>query len=63
MVPVYLSGLGVVLPKGAVVPAPRACGVGVGRTLRWQGERDAFMAALGAEFARLARADGLPRPA
>jgi len=44
--PVWLQGAGRVLPKGAFIPVPMCCTVGVGPAIRWQGDRQGFMAAL-----------------
>ncbi|MGB5063756.1 MAG: lysophospholipid acyltransferase family protein [Candidatus Competibacter sp.] len=49
--PVRLSGLGKVLPKGHWLPVPFFCDAWVGETLRWQGDRSGFMAALAASLA------------
>ena len=44
--PVWLQGAGRVLPKGAFIPVPMCCTVGAGPAIRWQGDRQGFMAAL-----------------
>ncbi len=41
--PIWLQGAGRVLPKGAHVPVPLNCTVLVGDTIRWAGDRAAFM--------------------
>lgn len=43
IVPVYLHGLGMALPKGDFVLVPFFCDVFIGEALYWQGERKAFM--------------------
>jgi 1-acyl-sn-glycerol-3-phosphate acyltransferase len=43
VIPVYLHGLGMALPKGDFVLVPFFCDVFVGEALHWQGERKAFM--------------------
>jgi 1-acyl-sn-glycerol-3-phosphate acyltransferase len=44
IVPVYLHGLGMALPKGEVVLVPFFCDVFVGEAIYWQDDRKAFMA-------------------
>ncbi|MES9941068.1 MAG: lysophospholipid acyltransferase family protein [Candidatus Thiodiazotropha sp. 6PLUC1] len=46
VIPVYLHGLGMALPKGDFVLVPFFCDVFVGEALYWQGDRKAFMQAL-----------------
>ncbi len=43
VVPVYMHGLGMALPKGEFVLVPFFCDVFVGGALHWQGDRKAFM--------------------
>jgi 1-acyl-sn-glycerol-3-phosphate acyltransferase len=46
VVPVFLHGLGLALPKGEALLVPRFCDVYVGEAIRWTGERGSFMQAL-----------------
>ena len=48
--PVHLRGLGKVLPKGDWLPVPFFCDAWVGESLRWEGDRQRFMAALAASL-------------
>jgi 1-acyl-sn-glycerol-3-phosphate acyltransferase len=43
VIPVWIEGAGRVLPKGVAIPVPMNCCVLVGRPLRWEGGRTAFM--------------------
>jgi 1-acyl-sn-glycerol-3-phosphate acyltransferase len=54
IVPVYLHGLGMALPKGEALLVPFFCDVFIGQPLYWQGERKAFMEELGKRMAGLA---------
>jgi 1-acyl-sn-glycerol-3-phosphate acyltransferase len=53
IVPVYLHGLGMALPKGDFVLVPFFCDVFVGDALYWQGERKAFMQSISERIASL----------
>ena len=44
VIPVFLRGLGKILPKGDFVPIPFFCEVNVGIPMRWTGDRPRFMA-------------------
>ncbi|MGI9332184.1 MAG: lysophospholipid acyltransferase family protein [Gammaproteobacteria bacterium] len=46
VVPVFMHGLGMSLPRGAAIPVPLFLDVFVGPPLTWQGDRDAFMRSL-----------------
>jgi 1-acyl-sn-glycerol-3-phosphate acyltransferase len=54
VVPVFLHGLGKILPRGALFPVPFFCDVFVGEVVPWCGERKAFLAALKAALEGLA---------
>lgn len=54
VVPIYLHGLGMALPKGEAILVPFFCDVFVGDILRWQGDRNGFMDDLGGAMQRLA---------
>jgi 1-acyl-sn-glycerol-3-phosphate acyltransferase len=54
IIPVFMHGLGLSLPKGEALLVPRFCDVYVGQGIYWQGERDEFMASLAGAFDRLA---------
>ncbi len=60
IVPVFLSGLGRVLPKGALVPVPFFVDVAVGPPLRFSGDRHGFARELEERVRRLG--EGLHRP-
>ena len=51
--PVRLRGLGKVLPKGDWLPVPFFCDAWVGEPLRWQGDRQQFMAEIAARLSGL----------
>lgn len=60
IVPVFLHGLGKVLPKGAVLPVPFVCDAFVGEPVYWQGNRQNFMRRIKAEMSSLAREGSYP---
>jgi len=53
LIPVFMHGFGLSMPRGAVFPAPRVADVLVGENLRFTGDRASFMAALRRTFERL----------
>lgn len=55
VVPVFLYGLGKVLPRGEGLLVPFFCDVFVGDSLRWTGDRALFMAELCTAFDQLAQ--------
>jgi 1-acyl-sn-glycerol-3-phosphate acyltransferase len=58
VVPVYLRGLGRIMPKGAILPVPFLCDACVGEALYWNGGIEQFMAALIERFGDLEREIG-----
>lgn len=60
IVPVFLSGLGRVLPKGALVPVPFFVDVAIGEPVRFSGDRHGFARELEERVRRLG--EGLHRP-
>ena len=57
--PVWLQGAGRVLPKGAFIPVPMCCTVGIGPAVHWEGKKPAFMDALREALMKL-RAEAPP---
>lgn len=53
VVPVFMHGLGLSLPKGEALLVPRFCDVHIGDGIFWQGGRDAFMQSLQQAFTAL----------
>jgi 1-acyl-sn-glycerol-3-phosphate acyltransferase len=60
VVPVFLHGLGMALPKGEALLVPFFCDVFVGQGLCWKGDRVAFMAALADAMQRLVEEGHFP---
>jgi 1-acyl-sn-glycerol-3-phosphate acyltransferase len=58
--PVFLHGLGKVLPKGEALLVPFFCDLFVGEPLHWSGDKSSFMDALSARFAALAAEGNFP---
>lgn len=46
VVPIYLHGLGKILPSGEWLPVPFTCDAYVGDSFTWTGDKDSFMARL-----------------
>ncbi len=42
-IPVYLHGCGKTLPKGAMIPVPFICEIGIGTPVKWNGDKAAFL--------------------
>ncbi len=60
VIPIYLHGLGMALPKGEALLVPFFCDVFIGDPLRWQGDKAGFMGALKTAMNDLAEAGGFP---
>ena len=58
--PVFMHGLGKVLPKGSLVPVPFTCDVFVGPAYRWEGSIEGFMARTEAAMTALAAEGRFP---
>ena len=58
VVPVYLHGLGMALPKGEALLVPFFCDVFVGQPLLWTGNREGFMQILNEAVMQLAERSG-----
>lgn len=58
VVPVYLHGLGMALPRGEALLVPFFCDVFIGNAIHWNGERERFMAELESAMAELAEQGG-----
>jgi 1-acyl-sn-glycerol-3-phosphate acyltransferase len=61
IIPVFMHGLGKVLPKGEALLVPFFCDVFVGNALNWAGDRAGFMVRLEAAMAALAKEGCFPR--
>ena len=53
LIPVFMHGFGLSMPRGAIFPAPQVADVFIGRNLRFTGDRASFMAALRRTFDQL----------
>ncbi len=60
VIPIYLHGLGMALPKGEALLVPFFCDVFIGEALRWQGDKSGFMRQLMDAMNALAEAGGFP---
>jgi len=60
VVPVFLHGLGKILPKGAIVPVPFICDVFIGSPMCWNGDRQEFTRELHNRISNLAREENIP---
>jgi 1-acyl-sn-glycerol-3-phosphate acyltransferase len=58
--PVFLHGLGKILPKGAIVPVPFICDVFIGSSMCWNGNRQDFTRELQNRISSLAREGNIP---
>jgi 1-acyl-sn-glycerol-3-phosphate acyltransferase len=58
VVPVYLHGLGMALPKGEALLVPFFCDVFIGEALYWEGDREFFMRQVNGAMTRLAEESG-----
>jgi 1-acyl-sn-glycerol-3-phosphate acyltransferase len=60
IVPVFLHGLGKVLPRGEILPVPFFVDVFIGEAMNWGGDRAAFMAELDRRMHALAAEGKFP---
>jgi 1-acyl-sn-glycerol-3-phosphate acyltransferase len=60
VVPVFLHGLGKVLPRGEILPVPFFVDVSVGEAVRWSGDKSGFMAELDRRIQALAQEGQFP---
>jgi 1-acyl-sn-glycerol-3-phosphate acyltransferase len=61
VVPVFLHGLGKALPRGEALLVPFFCDVFAGESIRWCGDRAAFMKSLEDRFRQLETEGGFPQ--
>ncbi|MGI9260449.1 MAG: lysophospholipid acyltransferase family protein, partial [Woeseiaceae bacterium] len=59
-VPVFLHGLGKIMPKGSHVPVPFFIDVFIGEPIVWTGNRDDYMSSLNRKIAELAAEGQFP---
>ena len=60
VVPVFLHGLGKVLPRGEILPVPFFVDVFIGEAMRWTGDKASFMADLDHRIHALAAEGNFP---
>lgn len=60
VIPVFLHGLGKVLPKGEALLVPFFCDIFVGEALQWSGDRRSYMRALDERMKQLADEGNFP---
>ncbi|MEJ2610728.1 MAG: lysophospholipid acyltransferase family protein [Candidatus Thiodiazotropha sp.] len=58
IIPVYMHGLGMALPKGEALLVPFFCDLFVGQPLSWQGDREGFMQTLTTAMNQLTKQAG-----
>ena len=58
VVPIYLHGLGMALPKGEALLVPFFCDVFIGQPIFWTGDRESFMRQTNGAMSRLADESG-----
>ena len=58
VVPIYLHGLGMALPKGEALLVPFFCDVFIGQSIFWTGDRESFMRQTSGAMTRLADESG-----
>jgi len=58
--PLFMHGLGKVLPKDSIIPVPFNCDIAVGEPIAWTGSMEGFMDMLQARMTQLASAIHMP---
>ncbi len=58
VVPIFLHGLGMALPKGEALLVPFFCDVFIGRSLHWSDDREVFMRQVNEAMSQLAEEGG-----